>query len=67
MTTCAFCLGKMAARSQKQLDTRLRNIEGMPDVMLSACPRCGGTEWATTTQMIEKPKQSLLSWLFGLR
>lgn len=49
--TCENC-SKWAARSQAQLDNRLRNMAVAPDVAPYACPRCGSTAWANTTAFI---------------
>ena len=53
MTTCPFCLDNMAARSERQLMVRRANIDSCPHVLLSTCPQCHGTEWATTDYMVD--------------
>ena len=60
MTTCPFCLDTMAARSAAQLTNRKGNMADHPAISLSACPKCGGTEWATTDYMVEPDPPSLL-------
>lgn len=38
----------MAAKSRRVHEHRLQNIAAHPDIGLSQCPKCGGTEWALT-------------------
>ena len=60
MTTCPFCLDSMAARSARQLANRKANMADAPQVAVHPCPRCGGTEWATTDWMVEPDPPNLL-------
>ncbi len=58
MPTCPHCL-QTAPRSREKLEIRLRNIARHPEISIAPCPRCGGTDWATTEEMIEiKPPVS---------
>lgn len=65
--TCETC-SPWAARSQAQLDNRLRNMETAPTPRAYACPDCGSIAWATTTAFIvEQPGGgSCLLWLLVL-
>lgn len=62
--TCPACM-QWCATSEKQLSTRMKNITGAPEVQAHPCPACGGTDWATTREMIqeEAPRSRLPSWL----
>lgn len=51
--TCEIC-STWVARSQAQLDNRLRNMAAVPDAVPYACPRCGSTAWAKTAAFIER-------------
>ncbi len=74
MTTCPFCLDNMASRSQRELTMRKAKISRFPQVKLSECPQCKGTEWATTTDMIEAEvfygpptvPDGLKMWIYGM-
>jgi hypothetical protein len=71
MTTCSFCLDKMAARSEYQLADRKVCMRTSPKIKLSKCPYCEGTEWATTNAMVEYEGTpgidlGLRRWLIGV-
>lgn len=55
--SCARCL-PMFATSERQLETRQRNMAQMPEAVPFTCPGCGSTEWATSREMIkQEPKR----------
>ena len=69
MTMCPYCR-EMAPRSHDQLRNRLDKIDRHPEITVWECPRCGGTEWATTdtyfaVSMPGRVAQFLFRW-FGI-
>jgi hypothetical protein len=52
---CENC-SRWAATTDVQLANRLRNMASMNNVGTHSCPNCGGTEWATTHEMIDRAK-----------
>lgn len=59
---CEFCRTNMAARTQRQLDNRLRNMRENAQVGIGPCPQCGGSEWATTLLMVQIIDSDPLPW-----
>jgi hypothetical protein len=51
VTSCSFCQ-PWFARTQSQLDNRLRKMRAHPDVKPFACPKCDGTEWASSAECV---------------
>jgi Zn-finger nucleic acid-binding protein len=51
--TCPMCR-QMAPVSMEQLRNRQRNVELYGGVGVSPCPKCGGTEWLDSYEIIEE-------------
>lgn len=53
MTICPECR-PWAATTHRQLLNRIENMANSPgDITVHPCPKCGGTEWAITDEMVE--------------
>jgi len=52
MTTCPTCLRNLAAKSEAQLNLRMKKMKASPSVKVFPCTKCGGTEWALTRESI---------------
>ena len=59
--TCEVC-SAWAARTQTQLDNRVRNMAAAPDVAPCPCPRCGLTAWVKTEAFIEQVEPRMGHW-----
>jgi len=53
MTLCPECR-PLAATTHRQLSNRIGNMVHNSDVTVHPCPKCGGTEWAISDDMIKE-------------
>lgn len=50
---CPNC-APMFATTREQLDQRLKNMAQVPGAQVHPCDKCGGTDWATSHEMIKE-------------
>lgn len=63
MAVCSYCLDYLAPKSRYQLEIRKANMAQIPESSIMPCPRCSGTEWATTGAAIEPGAPEPTGWL----
>ena len=67
MTICRECK-PWAATTRRMLANRIANmIDGGQEVTIHRCPKCGGTEWATTDRYVASDGEAWMrSWGYGI-
>lgn len=64
---CTYCRFYLCARTEKQLQHRLRIMDANPRVKPAPCPHCGTTAWARSREAIEDDPRPWWKQLFDVR